>query len=232
MDLILADDNFATIIAAVREGRGVYQNIRKALTYLLIGNFGELMAVLGASLLGLPLPFLAIHLLWINLVTDALPALALIADPVSPTIMKKSPRALSESMLGRAEWTRIVVIGFFEAVVVLVLFTVMLGQEGVESARNLVFTMLVFSQLLRSFGARSRERIFWQVGALSNLWLLGVVILTGCIQVALHFLPLTQEIFGLKPLRLQEFMLVISLALLPISLIELQKIFLRKVLKL
>lgn len=223
-DLILADDNFATIIAAVREGRGVYQNIRKALTYLLIGNFGELMAVLGASLMGLPLPFLAIHLLWINLVTDALPALALIADPVSPTVMQKSPRTLSESLLGREEWTRIVVIGLLEALIVLGLFVVTLEKTGIQNARNLVFTTLVFSQLLRSFGARSRERIFWQVGALSNLWLLGVVLLTGLIQLALHFLPLTQEILGLQPLAMNELLLIGALALLPISLIELKKL--------
>lgn len=223
-DLILADDNFATIIAAVREGRGVYQNIRKALTYLLIGNFGELMAVLGASLMGLPLPFLAIHLLWINLVTDALPALALIADPVSPTVMKKSPRSLNESLLGRAEWMHIVVVGFLEAIVILGLFFVTLVKSGIDSARNLVFTALVFSQLLRSFGARSRERIFWQVGALSNLWLIGVVSLTGGIQLALHFLPLTQKIFGLQPLIMNELLLVVGLALIPISLIEMQKL--------
>lgn len=223
-DLILADDNFATIIAAVREGRGVYQNIRKALTYLLIGNFAELMAVLGASLLGLPLPFLAIHLLWINLVTDALPALALTVDPVSPTVMKKSPRNLSEHLLGRSEWLLIVVIGTLEAAVVLGLFVVTLDKAGVESARNLVFTTIVFSQLLRSFGARSRERIYWQVGALSNLWIIGVVTLTGCIQLALHFFPLTQEIFGLKPLVMNELLLVASLALLPISLIEMYKL--------
>lgn len=223
-DLILADDNFATIIEAVREGRGIYQNIRKAIAYLLAGNAGELIAVLGASLLGMPLPFLAIHLLWINLVTDALPALALIADPVSPTAMQKKPRPVNEPLLGRKEWRQVILIGFVEALIILMLFKFMLEQSGVEQARNMVFTTLVMSQLLRSFGARSRERILWQVGVLSNLWLLGVVIVTASIQYALHFLPFTQKIFGLQPLLGSQFTLILLLALLPITLIELSKL--------
>lgn len=223
-DLILADDNFATIIAAVREGRGIYQNIRKAITYLLVGNFGELIAVLGASLLGLPLPFLAIHLLWINLVTDALPALALIADPVSPTIMQRKPRLLDAPLLGPSEWKGIVFIGLFEAIIVLALFSAILAQSGLEVARSMVFTTLVFSQLLRSFGARSRERIFWQVGVFSNLWLIGVVFFTAVIQYALHFIPFSQKIFGLKPLAASDCILILAVALLPITFVELYKL--------
>lgn len=223
-DLVLADDNFATIIAAVREGRAVYRNIRNAITYLLIGNFGELMAVLGASLFGLPLPFLAIHLLWINLVTDALPALALIMDPVASTIMKKAPRKLTDPLLGRDEWKDIIFIGLLEAVIVLALFKKTLDHSGVEYARNLIFTMLVFSQLLRAFGARSKERILWQVGMLSNLWLWGVIIFTGCLQLMLHLLPLTQKIFGLVPLGIEQLILIGFLALIPITVIELRKL--------
>lgn len=223
-DLILVDDNFATIIAAVKEGRGVYQNIRKAIVYLLTGNFAELVVVLGASALGLPLPLVAAHLLWINLVTDALPALALIADPVSSDAMKRPPRDARERLLGKSQWISIAWIGTFEALLVLALFHATLGVSGLESARSLAFTSLVFSQLWRAFGARSNTRIFWQVGLLSNLWLLGVVIFTGILQLSLHFIPLTQEIFGLTPLTSRDLGLIFAVSLITITVVELKKL--------
>jgi Ca2+-transporting ATPase len=223
-DLILADDNFATIVAAVREGRGVYQNIRKAIVYLLTGNFAELVAVLGASALGLPLPFSAAHLLWINLVTDSLPALALIADPVSSDVMKRPPRDAAEHLLGRPEWLSVGWIGTLEALLVLTLFFITLKSAGLEQARNLAFTTLVFSQLWRAFGARSRTRIFWRVGALSNLWLLGVVILTAVLQLSLHFIPFAQEIFGLAPLTSSDLGVILPISLVTISVVEIRKI--------
>lgn len=228
-DLILADDNFATIVAAVKEGRGVYQNIRKAIVYLLTGNFAELMVVFGALAMGLPLPFLAVHLLWINLVTDSLPGLALIADPVSPDVMKHHPRKTNESILGRKEWVQILVAGLLEALVMLILFLITFENAGIEEARNFVFTTMVFSQLFRSFGARSRTRIFWQVGALNNLWLLGVVVLTGCLQLSLHYLPFTQNIFGLMPLVVDDILFAVLLALIPISLIEAKKLIIKAI---
>jgi len=224
-DLVLADDNFATIIAAVREGRAVYQNIRKVIIYLLAGNTAELAVVLGASILGLPLPFLAVHLLWINLVTDSLPGLALIADPVSPDIMKRPPRKSTELLLGRREWASIVAVGLLEASVVLGVFKFNLEESGLAEARNIAFTTLVMSQLLRSFGARSRRRIFWQVGVLSNLWLLGVVLVTALLQISLHYLPLTQDIFAVQALTQSEIIIIGILAIVPISLIELTKLF-------
>lgn len=225
-DLVLADDNFATIVAAVREGRGIFQNIRKAITYLLTGNFAEIALVLGALALGLPLPLLAAHLLWINLVTDALPALTLIADPLSPDIMKRSPRHSSEKILGRPEWTQIIWVGLLEALVALALFWHLLRNVDESAARNLVFTMVVFSQVLRSFSARSSTRVFWSVGVFSNLWLLGVVLLTGLLQVSLHFIPFAQTVFGLSPLLASDLLLILPLALISTSVIEIRKLFL------
>lgn len=223
-DLVLADDNFATIVTAIREGRGLYQNIRKAIVYLLTGNFAELVVVFGTMLLGLPLPFTAAHLLWINLVTDSLPGLALIADPVSPDIMKIPPRSLKEKILGKRELRRILFIGLLEATIVLGIYYFVGQQGGIDRARAMSFTTFVFSQLLRSFGARSRNRIFWQVGALNNLWLLGVVFLTAILQVSLHFIPLGQKVFGLIPLETGDFMIIFLLSLIPISLVETEKI--------
>jgi len=226
-DLVLADDNFSTIVAAVREGRGIFQNIRKAITYLLTGNFAEVALVLGAVSLGLPLPLLAAHLLWINLVTDALPALTLIADPLSPNIMKRSPRASSEEILGRSEWTQVVLAGLLEASIALGLYWYLLQSSDERQARNFMFTAFVLSQLFRSFGARSATRLFWEVGALSNLWLLGVVALTGFVQLSLHYLPLSQTVFGLTPLSLSDLLFILPFSLIPISLIELRKLLMR-----
>lgn len=223
-DLVLADDNFATIVAAVREGRGIFQNIRKAITYLLTGNFAEIALVLGAILFGLPLPLLAAHLLWINLVTDALPALTLVADPLSPDIMKRAPRDSSERIMGRAEWAQIIWVGLLEAGVVLAMYWYLLQTQGETHARNLAFTTIVFSQMLRAFGARSSSRIFWSVGAFSNLWLLGVVLMTGLLQLSLHFTPLTQTVFELRPLTSSDFLIVIPVAFISITVIELKKL--------
>lgn len=226
-DLILADDNFATIVAAIREGRGIYQNIRKSIVYLLTGNLAELFVVLGASVFGLPLPLFAAHLLWINLVTDSLPGLALIADPTSSDVMKRKPRAATEPMLGKPEWMQIAWVGVLEAGVILGLYMTLLKSSGPERARNIAFTTFVFSQLWRSFGARSISRIFWKVGALSNLWLLGVVIITACLQLSLHYIPLTQKIFALSPLTISDLALIVPLSLIAITAIEIKKVFLR-----
>lgn len=226
-DLVLADDNFATIVAAIREGRGVFQNIRKAIRYLLTGNLAEVVLVMGAVFVGFPVPLLAAHLLWINLVTDGLPALTLIADPLSSDIMKQPPRSSQEQIMGWAEWQQVLWIGILEAFVSLGMYWYILRETGEAEARNLVFTTIVFSQLLRAFAARSTTRIFWQVGVLSNLWLLGVVLVTGVLQLSLHYIPFTQAVFGLRPLLLNDFTLIFPAALLPVTVIEIKKILVR-----
>ena len=227
-DLVLADDNFSTIVAAIREGRGIYENIRKAIIYLLTGNFAEIALVLCAVSMGLPLPLLPVHLLWINLVTDALPALTLVADPLPPNIMQRRPRPAQEKILGRVEWSRIIVVGLIEGVVCLSMYWYLLNQTGNETqARSLTFTTLVFSQLLRSFGARSDRLLFWEVGALSNLWLLGVVISTGALQLSLHSFPWTGKLFGLEPLTFADMALVFPCSLIPVTLIEVKKLLSR-----
>lgn len=226
-DLILADDNFATIVAAVREGRSIFQNIRRAVTYLLTGNLAEIAIVLAAIIADLPLPLLATHLLWINLVTDALPALTLIAEPLSPSIMKKGPRSSKENLIGRPEWNQIIWVGLLEASLFFGLYRHLLGDFGEDRARGILFTGLIFSQLLRSFAARSKTRIFWEVGAFSNLWLLAVVLISIFLQIGLHHIPLTQEIFGLMPLSWDDYLMIMTFSLVPVTVIELGKLLLR-----
>lgn len=223
-ELVLADDNFATIVAAVREGRAIFQNIRKAVTYLLTGNAAEILLVFGAILIGLPLPLMAVHLLWINLVTDSLPALTLTADPISPEIMKRPPRPPHERIMGLAQWRHVIWVAFLEASVALILYIYFLNDTSALHARGLVFTTVVFSQIFRSFGARSSTMVFWQLGAFTNLWLLGVVIFTGCLQLSLHYLPLTQRIFQLGPLTPHELFFILPFSIIPVTAIELEKI--------
>jgi len=223
-DMVLADDNFASIVAAIREGRAIFDNIRKTLVYLLSGNAAELLVMFGAAVVGLPVPLLPLHLLWINLVTDGLPALALVVEPPERDVLSRPPRPADQPMLGRPEWTRVVLTGAVEAACVLGVFAWTLAREDLDAARNMAFSTLVFSELFRSFAARSDTRIFWAVGAFSNLRLLGVVLLSALLQMALHHTPALQVIFRLQPLTLFDCLLSVGLALLPVTVIEVVKL--------
>jgi Ca2+-transporting ATPase len=223
-DMILTDDNFASIVAAVREGRGIFENIRKTLVYLLAGNASELGVMLGAALLGLPLPLLPLHLLWINLVTDGLPALALVTDPVDSDAMARPPRKQDEPMLARAQWTVIGFTGLLEATVTLSVFAWALEARDLTEARNLAFSVLVFGELFRAFAARSPDRLFWEVGAFTNVRLLGVVALSVFLQLGLHHIPGAQALFQIGDLPLSDCALVLGLGLIPGTVLELSKI--------
>ena len=209
-DMILTDDNFASIISAVREGRGIYDNIRKTLVYLLGGNAGELGVMLVAALAGMPLPLLPMHLLWINIVTDGLPALALVMDPTDEDVLDRPPRRPDESMLGRAQWLYIGVTGLLQATATLSVFTWALHSGTLADARNLAFSTLVFGELFRAFAARSTTRIFWSVGAFTNLRLLAVVVISALAQVAIHTIPLTQALFQISALSSAQWALAVS----------------------
>jgi Ca2+-transporting ATPase len=222
-DMVLTDDNFASIVAAVREGRGVYDNIRKTLVYLLAGNTSELAVMLAASVVGLPLPFLPLHLLWINIVTDALPALALVTDPPATDALERPPRPSTEPILGGTQWRTILAIGAMEGAVVLGVFAVTLERETLEQARSLAFSSLVFAELFRSFAARSTTETLWRVGALTNVKLLLVVALTVAAQVSLYHLPPAQQLLGLQPLAAGQWALALAAGLCPVTILEVGK---------
>jgi len=228
-DMILTDDNFASIVAAVQEGRGIYDNIRKTLVYLLAGNVGELAVMLGASGVGLPLPLLPLQLLWINLVTDGLPALALVGDPISDRLLSRPPRKPDEPMLGRPQWITIVVTGLLQAAVTISVFAWALEARGLSEARNLAFSVIVFAELFRSFAARSTTRLFWEVGAFTNLRLLGVVVLSFLVQLGLHHIPFAQTLLGTGPLSGSDCALSVALGLIPVSVLECAKLVRRVV---
>lgn len=223
-DIVLTDDDFSSIVDGVREGRTISDNIRKALIYLLSGNAGEVLLMLTAVVVGLPLPLLPLHLLWINLVTDGLPALALVSDPPHPDIMRRPPRQPGSPVLGRGEWMLLGATALLEGSVVFVAFVLELQAAGLEAARSMAFATLVVSQLLRSFATRSPTRIFWEVGAFTNLWLLGVVAVSVAMQIGLFAWPVTREIFDLATLGAEGVALALLLGFIPVSVIEIAKL--------
>ncbi len=226
--MVLADDNFASIIAAVREGRGIFDNIRKALVYLLAGNTGELLVMLIAAVSGLPLPLLPLQLLWVNVVTDGLPALALVVDPADPDVLLRPPRDPTEPILGKREWQVIFTTGLLQTATTLGIFVWALRARDLSEARNLAFSTLVFGELFRAFAARSPTRLFWEVGAFTNLRLLAVVVLSVVMQLVLHHTAIAQRVLAIKPLSLNDCILTLLVALIPVTLTELSKLLRRR----
>ena len=223
-DIVLADDNFATIVAAVEEGRNIFDNIRKAVAYLLAGNLGELAVVFVGAVMGYPAILLPLHLLWINLVTDGVPALALVTDRSIQSTMSRPPRPSSEQLIGAREWRRILFAGVLQAIPVLTVFTWALETRGLEAARNLAFSVLVFGELLRAFSARDPDRPFWEVGLFSNMKLFFIVVFTMMVQIGIHHIPATQALFGIGPLSLADCGLSIAIGAIPLAVIELEKV--------
>jgi Ca2+-transporting ATPase len=182
-DMIITDDNFATIVAAVEEGRGIYDNIRKTLQYLLAGNTGELVFMNVCVVVGLPVPLLPIHLLWINLVTDGLPALCLATDPIDPDVMKHTPRPRSERITARGFLPTMFLTGLLTAGVAFAVYLYVLKKGNQEMARTYAFAVLVFAELLRSFGGRSETKPVWRISLFTNVNLVIVVAISFGLQV-------------------------------------------------
>ncbi|HVZ72894.1 MAG TPA: cation-translocating P-type ATPase [Polyangia bacterium] len=223
-DVVLADDGFASIVAGVREGRAIFDNIRKTLVYLLAGNLGELFVMFGAAVVGLPPPLLPLHLLWINLVTDGLPALALVLERPSEDVMRRPPRPSTEPLLARAEWIEVALTGLFEGAIVLATFGWAQRRGDVAAARTLAFGTLVFCELFRAFAARSRVRVFWELGAFTNLRLLGVVVLSVAAQLALHVVGALRGTFEIARLEPGALLLALGLGLVPTTAVEISKL--------
>jgi Ca2+-transporting ATPase len=162
--------------------------------------------------------------LWINLVTDGMPALALVMDPPDSDVMTRPPRPPTEPILGRSEWIQVLTIGVMETAVTLGTFVWALHERNLTEARNLAFTVLVFSEVLRSFAARSTTKIFWQVGAFSNLVLLGVVTGSVLIQIAIHHMPFTEHLFDIGSMSLADCLLSLVIGLVPVTVIEVGKL--------
>jgi Ca2+-transporting ATPase len=184
--------------------------------------------MLVAALAGLPLPLLPLQLLWINLVTDGLPALALVIDPAEEDVLRRPPRHPAEPMLGARQWRLIAVTGLLQAAVTLGVFVWALAARDLAEARNLAFSIIVFGELFRAFAARSTTRTFWEVGASTNLPLLGVVALSVLLQLGIHHTPAMQVIFNIGALSASDCAFSLLVALIPVTAIELSKLARRR----
>ncbi len=228
-DMVIADDRFASIVDAVEEGRGIFDNVRKSLGYLLGGNVGELAVMLLATLSGMPLPLLPVQLLWINLVTDGLPALALATDPIDPDVLSRPPRRAASPLADRRLVVSVLLAGCLTAGVTFAVFLYELRTgSSVATARNAAFSVLVISELLRAFGERSETRSVWQVGLFSNVRLFLVVAASFALQLGIHHSPALQTFFRTEPISLGQCAVWIGLGAIPLALLELRKLVMRK----
>jgi len=219
-DMIVTDDNFASIVAAVEEGRGIYDNIRKTLQYLLAGNCGELLLMTAAIVMGLPMPLLALHLLWINLVTDGLPALCLATDPIDADVMKQPPRSRNERITDGGFLGTMFLTGLLTAGVSLTVYLYALKHESLEMARTHAFAALVFAELLRAFGARSETRPLWRMNHLSNLNLIAVVAISFCIQVWSHHNAMLAGFLKTSLMPFSECLMLLAVGTIPLVVLE------------
>lgn len=212
--MVLADDNFRSIVAAVEEGRGIYDNIRKFIRYLLSCNVGEVLTMFLAVLAGLPLPLMPIQILWMNLVTDGLPAMALGVDPYDRDIMTRPPRHPRESVFSHGLAWRISSSGTVIGLGTLLAFWIGLSLGDVALARTMAFNTLVFFQLFYVFTCRSEFHTILDVGLLTNPYLIGAVLISATLQLAVDYVPFLQPIFHTVPLNGLHwaFILVISAA--------------------
>jgi Ca2+-transporting ATPase len=217
-DMVITDDNFASIVAAVEEGRGIYDNILKFVHYLLSCNTGEILVMFVSSLLGLPVPLLPIQILWVNLVTDGLPALALGVDPVDPKIMKRRPRAPDEPVVTRSRGLLMVAQGVFIAACSLGAYALVLfvEDEGVARARTACFVVLAVSQLFHSYNCRSLTESLFKIGPFTNKSLLLATGISFALQMAVVYIPPLQTVFKTEPLGLLDWVLVFAISSLPL----------------
>jgi P-type Ca2+ transporter type 2C len=227
-DMVLLDDNFATIVAAVREGRVIYDNIRKSIKYLLSSNSGEIWVMLLAPLLGMPLPLLPIQILWINLMTDGLPALALSLEPAEQQTMRRPPYPPNESIFGRGMGREIVLLGLLTG-----FFCIGTGywywQVDRESYwQTMLFTVLTFSELGIVLAVRSDRDSLFQKGFLSNPLLLAAVLLTFGLQLLAVYVPFLQEIFMTESLSISDLCLCILIGSSVMWIVELKKWMVRR----
>jgi Ca2+-transporting ATPase len=211
--MIIADDNFATIVAAVEEGRGIYDNIRKFIRYLLSCNLGEVLTMFLGTLVGLPLPLLPIQILWVNLVTDGLPAMALGVDGTDPEIMKRKPRKPNESVFARGLGRKILIRGTMIGIGTLLVFVIGLWYgAGLLEARTMAFTTLVFSQLFHVFDCKSETRGIFEVGIFSNPLLVLAVMASVTMQLSVIYLPVMQAIFKTAAISGSQWILILIVA--------------------
>jgi P-type Ca2+ transporter type 2C len=214
----------------VREGRRIYDNIRKFVRYAMTGNSGEIWTIFLAPLLGLPIPLLPIHILWVNLVTDGLPGLALAAEPAERGIMRRPPRPPQESLFAHGMWQHILGVGLLIGALCLLVQAWALSN-GNAHWQTMVFTVLTLSQMAHVLAIRSESESLLRLGLWSNRPLLGAVLLTFALQMATIYMPALNPIFKTEPLSLAELVLCIGASAVVFVAVEIEKWWRRRMLR-
>ena len=224
--LILLDDNFATIIVAVKHGRKVFDNILKFIKYIMTGNSGEIWAIFLAPFFMLPIPLLAIHILWINLVTDGLPGLALAAEPPEANIMKRPPRKSDENIFSNGMATHILWVGFLMGITTIGIQFWAINNE-VSHWQTMAFTVLCFSQMGHVMAIRSERQSLFHIGIFSNKSLLGALLLTTTLQMTIIYSPSLNIIFKTQPLSIYELAITLAVSSIVFWAVEIEKYIFR-----
>ena len=221
-DMILTDYNFVTIVKAVKQGRNIYDNIKKAIHFLISTNIGEIVTIFMGLVLGLKSPLLAIQLLWINLVTDSLPAIAIGLELPEKDIMQRKPQDSKKGIFSDGLWNKIIVEGIMLGMLTLVAFSIGNKYYGIEVARTMAFVSIGLLELVHSFNIKSEKSIF-KVGIFENKFLIGSFILGVFVQTIVLFIPSLAEIFQLVQLNKIQWIITLAISILPIPIMELQK---------
>jgi Ca2+-transporting ATPase len=225
--LVLLDDNFATIVSAIAQGRRIFDNIRKFISYVLTCNAAEILTIFLAPFFGLPIPLLPIHILWINLITDGLPGLALAAEPAEKGVMQRPPRPAGESIFAHGMWQHILWVGLTMAGICLLTQAYAIHVAS-SHWQTMVFTVLTLSQMGNVLAVRSERESLFRQGLFSNLPLLGAVILTCGLQLMTIYVPALNPIFRTAPLTARELAVCLLLSTVVFALIEIEKYLARR----
>ncbi|MEM4247315.1 MAG: cation-transporting P-type ATPase, partial [Candidatus Woesearchaeota archaeon] len=210
--MVLADDNFATIVRAVEEGRVIFDNIKKFVEYLLSSNMGEVLTLFIGILLGWPLPVTALMILWINLVTDGAPALALGIDPPEPGVMKRNPRKIEENIVNKSRGTMILLIGLIMMLGTLFVFDLYEPDLQLAKAQTMAFTTLMLFQMFNVLNQRSESESLFVVGVFRNYWLWLAIIVSVSLQLAVVYLPFLQHLFGTVALGAKDWLIAAGIS--------------------
>ena len=223
-DMVLADDNFVTIAQAVKEGRNIYDNIKKAIHFLIATNIGEIVTIFFGLLLGMESPLLALQLLWINLVTDSFPAIALGLGKTDKEIMNKKPRDDEKGLFSDGLWSKIFFEGFMIGTLTLLAFSFGQKMYGLEVGRTIAFLSLGILELVHSFNIKSEKSLF-KTGILDNIYLVGAFILGTFMQIIVVLIPNIADVFGMTNLNKTQWIVVFTVSMMPILIMEIQKKF-------
>jgi Ca2+-transporting ATPase len=223
-DMVLTDDNFASIVSAVEEGRGIFDNIQKFVLFLLSCNTGEILFMLWAVLVGWPAPLTAIQLLWINLVTDGLPALALGMEPPERDVMDRRPRPPRQAVITPARGALMLATGLMIAGVSAIAFSTIARQGDLVHARTVALCVMALSQLFYAFACRSFRQTLPEIGLTSNMSLLGAVVISALLQVSAVHLPMAQSVFDVSRAPTHEWLMIGLLSVFPVTMIETAKL--------